>query len=189
MNEKKYLNRILESDTVTNLDGVLEINIGDANVYETILDNFSKKLENKDKYFSDIKLSLSHFFHKFNNENEKRAWKKYRDENPVRCLGLARLAQELRLCKAILQMRSSTKYKENDKSLIYQENNFGFTKINNSISEDIIPGAHFQILFPIFLNEVMKQHNANIFLNGIGNFNEKDKDYAEFVKYNTGNRI
>ena len=184
-NGKEYLNRILESDTVTNLDGVLEINIGDANVYETILDNFSKKLENKDKYFSDIKLSLSHFFHKFNNENEKRAWKKYRDENPVRCLGLARLAQELRLCKAILQMRSSTKYKENDKSLIYQENNFGFTKINNSISEDIIPGAHFQILFPIFLNEVMKQHNANIFLNGIGNFVENDENYAEFVKYDT----
>lgn len=182
-NGKAYLNKIFENDVDADLDGVLEIDIGDANIYETILDNFSRKLENRDKYFSDIRLSVSHFFQKYQGDREKSAWKKYREENPVRCLGLARLAKELRLCQAVLRMRSSTRYKEDDKALSYQENNFGHGEMNCSISEEFIPGAYFQILFPIVHDEAEKRHNANIFLNGIGNFAEKDEYYAEFIEY------
>lgn len=184
-NGKEYLGKILKGDIDDNIEGVLEINIADANIYETILDNFLNKLENKDKYFSDIKLSVSHFFHKFSGKYEEEAWKRYREENPVRCLGLARLAQELRLCNAVMQMQSSTKYKENNKLLTYQESNLGSAKFNNTTIEDSIPGAQFRMLFPILHDEAAMQHNANIFLNGIGNFVENDKDYAEFVNYST----
>ncbi len=160
----------------------LKIDIADANIYETILDNFLKKLENRDKYFSGINLSVSHFFQKFHNETEKEAWKGYREENPVRCMGLLRLEQELRLCKAKLAMRSSTRYSINDEKLIYHENNYDSLKLNDVPMGDFIPGTQYQILFPVLYEET-KQHNANIFMNGVGNFVEKDKDYAEFVKY------
>ena len=166
----------------------LKIDIADANIYETILDNFSKKLENKDKYFSSINLSVSHFFQKFNNEAEKGAWKRYREENPVKCMGLLRLEQELKLCKAKLEMRTSTKYSENDETLVYQENNFDSLKLYSELKGDFIPGTQYQILFPVLYEEA-NQHNANIFLNGIGNFIEKDEDYAAFVKYSAESLI
>lgn len=170
------------------VNDVLKIDIADANIYETILDNFSKKLENKDKYFAGIKLSVSHFFQKYNDENEEKAWKRYREENPVRCMGLARLEQELKMCKAVLKLRTSTKYSENDGTLIYIENNYGSSEYDSTLLGDFIPGTQYQILFPVLYEEA-KQHNANIFLNGIGNFIEKDKDYAEFVKYNAKSLI
>lgn len=183
---KKHLNHILESKDEDDIDRILEIDIVDANIYETMLDNFSRKLENKDKYFSDINLSLSHFFQKFNGENEKIAWELYRADNTSSCMGLARLEQELRLCKAVLRVRSSTQYGECDGALAFQENNFNGAEFKNSeIREGSIPGTQFQILFPILYSEEKKRHNANIFLNGFGSLEEKDVHYAEFVNYHS----
>lgn len=181
---EKYLNHILECKNKSGLDRILEIDIVDANVYETMLDNFTKKLENKDKYFCDINLAVSHFFQKFNGEKEKKAWEFYRADNASSCMGLARLEQELRVCKAVLKVRSSTKYKECDESLSFQENNFNSAEFKNPVAcEGNIPGTQFQILFPILYSEEKKRHNANIFLNGFGNLVEKDIYYAEFINY------
>ena len=174
----------MECKDEDNLDRILEIDIVDANICETMLDNFTRKLENKDKYFSDINLSVSHFFQKFNGRKEKNAWELYRADNTSSCMGLARLEQELRVCKAVLRVRSSTQYGECDDSLVFQENNFNKTKFKNPTAwEGSIPGTQFQILFPILHSEEKKQHNANIFLNGFGSLEEKDVYYAEFVNY------
>ncbi|MDE5803787.1 MAG: hypothetical protein K2I22_12835 [Lachnospiraceae bacterium] len=183
---KKHLNHILEGKYGGDLDRILEIDIADANIYETMLDNFTRKLENKDKYFSDINLSVSHFFQKFNGENEKAAWELYRSDNTSSCMGLARLEQELRVCKAVLKVRSSTQYSECAGSLVFRENNFNRAKFKNlEAQEGSIPGTQFQILFPILYSEEKKRHNANIFLNGFGSLEEKDVHYAEFVNYHS----
>lgn len=181
---QEYFATMFKGRPNKDLDRVLEIDIADANSYETILDNFSRKLEDKDKYFSGIKLSVSHFLRIFHDENEREAWTRYRVENPIRCMGLERLAQDLKLCKAVLKLRSSTNYQENDSKLVCWKNYFDSSEFSDALAEEYIPGAQFQILVPIFNNdEEAKQHNANIFLNGIGNFVENDKDYAGFVEY------
>ncbi len=179
---KKILDNILENGATEDADRILEIDVADANIYESILDNFSKKLD--DKYFSDIKLSVSHFFEKYESQSVEESWKRYRQENPVRCMGLARLAQELQLCRAVLKVRSSTQYAACEKYLFYQENNFDLSEFRDTSAEGFIPGTQYQILFPVLYSEEKKQHNANIFLNGIGNLSEKDAFYAEFVEYN-----
>lgn len=183
---KKHLNHILECKDGDDLDRILEIDIVDANIYETMLDNFARKLENKDKYFSKINLSVSHFFQKFNGEKEKKAWKLYRADNKSSCMGLARLEQELQVCKAVLKVRSSTQYGECDGALAFKENNYNRAEFKNPVAtEGSIPGTQFQILFPILYSEEKKRHNANIFLNGFGNLEEKDVHYAEFVDYSS----
>lgn len=48
------LNSILENGVTEDADRILEIDVADANLYETILDNFSKKLEDKDQYFPTL---------------------------------------------------------------------------------------------------------------------------------------
>lgn len=99
-------------------------------------------------------------------------------------MGLARLAQELQLCRAVLKVRSSTHYAVCEKSLFYQENNFDLSEFRDTAMEGFIPGTQYQILFPVLYSEENKRHNANIFLNGIGHLTEKDAFYAEFVGYN-----
>lgn len=51
---KRMLNSILENGVTEDADRILEIDVADANLYETILDNFSKKLEDKDQYFPTL---------------------------------------------------------------------------------------------------------------------------------------
>lgn len=183
---KRYLaNNILDDEFDNDLDRVLEIDIADANIHETIIDNFLNKLNNKERYFSDINLSLAHFFQKFRSKGEEESWKKYRKENPIKCLGLTRLAQELRNCDAILQVRSSVSYSGGHSSLYYKENDFNSAGFKTDAKEAFIPGTQFQIVFPELSSDNRKQHNANILLNGFGDFVEIDKSYARFVNYKT----
>ena len=42
-------------------------------------------------------------------------------ENPVRCMGVLQLEQELRFCKAKLATRGSTRYSVGDEKLIYKK--------------------------------------------------------------------
>lgn len=159
----------------------LEIDISDANREETIIDNFKKKLGRAVKYFDDISIYISHFFGDFAKEEEKLAWKKYRDAYPVKCLGLQRLANELERCNASFEVRSDTNYRNNKEELLYIVNR------NRQIVDSsnlYIPGTQYQINMPISSNYMRSaQHNANVFLNAIGGLLETDVVYAKFIDY------
>lgn len=164
-------------------DKQLEIDISDANLEETILDNFKKKLGKAIKYFDDISLNIAQFFGEFSREEEESAWKAYRNEYPIKCLGLQRLSQELNRCSATLKVRSNTCYRNNKPQLFYKNSEF---KTHNKESENTlyIPGTQYQISIPIFHQYVtLTQHNANVFLNAVGGLIETDSAYAKFVDY------
>lgn len=182
----KYLNRILDCESGIESGRILEIDVADANIRETIVDNFLNKLESKDKYFSNIDLSVGQFFQEYQNGNEENAWKQYREQNPSKCMGLIRLKKELQMCSAVLQVRSSTLYNGEEKALIYKQNYYHLhgkngSSFHDNSTEDFIPGAQFQIVFPEMYKEYSRQHNANIFLNCIGNLVENDEYYAGFI--------
>lgn len=179
---KKFLANILDKEPETRFDRTLEIDIADVNTYETILDNFSKKIKSED-YFDNVKLSVAHFFQKFDSEETEKAWKRFRRDNPVKCLGLERLGVELRLSNALFQVRSSTAYCGESTGLTYKENAYNKVGFKKAESNDFLPGTQFNIWLPILRPENIKQHNANVFVDSIGNLRETDATYAKYINY------
>lgn len=182
-NGTRYLGGILKEPWDNQVGGLLIIDIADANIHETILDNFKNKLEDKDKDLKESQLAVSHFFGKFDDRESKakKAWEKYRKNNPVKCLGLTRLGIELQLIRAILQMRSDTSYDKENNLLSYSENNYNALEFQERENHIFIPGTQFLLTIPIRRREPEKQHNANILLNEMAGLREGDKSYAGFI--------
>lgn len=184
-----YLSEALKTIPTRQTGDILVIDIADVNLRETILDNFRNKLRDQDINLKKTQLSIGHFFGEFREDEieAKNAWDEYRKNNPTKCMGLARLGIELRLTNAILQARSNTTYSKEEQFLSYNINHYNNAQFHDKKSGEFIPGTQFLIILSIGKQEAKKQHNANIFLNGIGNLQESDKAYARFIDFDFEN--
>ena len=178
----KFSSKLKEAETQKKSStklGWIQILIADTNQANTIISHFLQKEKHKSLEQIRDEIHLSDFFDIFEDNAAVRReefWKKYRRDNPTRCLGLPKLATELLKLDTPVFVRSEASYSST------KDKQFWMKDVSEKYSTyHFIPGTLFRFVVTLeklqtLKKEKEKQSNKSI-------FRQTPESMAKFLDY------